>query len=284
MSAQSSPLNIRWLRAFALAGLCTALVGGAACTFDSASNGSTPAAQAEPASFDQLTGRVLELYYGDDPDGATLLAEQALNLAETDQGPDHPATAIALNNLAFLYDTAGRHGEAEPLYQRAMAIDAETLAADDLDLALTLNNLAVSYALTGRYDEAEPLAQQALAIRQARLGPDHIDTYNSLINLGFTYQLLGRYSEAEPLYQEALAIAEAKLGPNHSATADRLQNLGELYQAMGRDDAAAPLLERAAAIQSAPSAEGPDPACDRPPVVGAGRLGYSAAQAAIDCP
>ncbi len=45
----------------------------------------------------------------------------ALSLAEA-FGPDDPRLALTLNNLAFLYATQGKYAEAEPLYQRALAI------------------------------------------------------------------------------------------------------------------------------------------------------------------
>ena len=37
-------------------------------------------------------------------------------------GPEHPGVATALNNLAALYLAQGKYAEAEPLYQRALAI------------------------------------------------------------------------------------------------------------------------------------------------------------------
>ena len=35
-------------------------------------------------------------------------------------GREHPDTLTSVNNLAALYDTQGRYGEAEPLYKRAL--------------------------------------------------------------------------------------------------------------------------------------------------------------------
>ena len=55
--------------------------------------------------------------------------------------------------------------EAEPLYQRALAIDENALGADHPDVAIDLNNLALLYHTQGKYAEAEPLYQRALAIR-----------------------------------------------------------------------------------------------------------------------
>jgi len=42
-------------------------------------------------------------------------------------GADHPTVATSLNNLAVLYESMGRYGEAESLHLRALAILAEDL-------------------------------------------------------------------------------------------------------------------------------------------------------------
>ena len=84
--------------------------------------------------------------------------------------------ATDLNNLAALYRDTGRYAEAEPLYQRAIAIDEKALGPDHPGLATDLNNLAALYQATGRYAEAEPLFQRAIAIDEKALGPDHPDS------------------------------------------------------------------------------------------------------------
>ena len=50
-----------------------------------------------------------------------------LQIREKALGPDHPDVATSLNNLAVLYQAQGRYGEAEPLYQRALAIREKAL-------------------------------------------------------------------------------------------------------------------------------------------------------------
>ncbi|MCZ6577411.1 MAG: tetratricopeptide repeat protein [Gammaproteobacteria bacterium] len=51
----------------------------------------------------------------------------ALSLAEA-FGPDDPRLATTLTNLALFYKTQGKSAEAEPLYQRALAIFEKALA------------------------------------------------------------------------------------------------------------------------------------------------------------
>ncbi len=60
--------------------------------------------------------------------------QKALELAVREFGPDHPTTAIIINNLALLYDNQGRYGDAEPLYNRSLAIFEKALGPDHPDV------------------------------------------------------------------------------------------------------------------------------------------------------
>jgi len=63
---------------------------------------------------------VIELYNSGRYNDAIPLSERALAIHEAQLGADHPFTATSLNNLAGLYRSMGRYGEAEPQYQRAL--------------------------------------------------------------------------------------------------------------------------------------------------------------------
>jgi tetratricopeptide (TPR) repeat protein len=109
-----------------------------------------------------------------------------------------------------LYQETGRYAEAEPLYERAIAIDETALGPEHPQLATDLNNLAGLYQETGRYAEAEPLFGRAIAIDEKVLGPEHPDVAGGLNNLAEVYRKTGRYADAEALYVRALAICEAR--------------------------------------------------------------------------
>ena len=55
-------------------------------------------------------------------------------IRETVLGPDHPDVATSLNNLAELHRAQGRYGEAQPLYERALAIYEVVLGAEHPDV------------------------------------------------------------------------------------------------------------------------------------------------------
>ena len=82
-------------------------------------------------------------------------------------------TAVALNNLAALYQARGEWKRAEVLYRRALAMKERVLPADHPDIATTANNLAIVCRHRGRPEEASALYGRALEILQRTLGPAH---------------------------------------------------------------------------------------------------------------
>jgi tetratricopeptide (TPR) repeat protein len=157
--------------------------------------------------------------------------------------------ATSLNNLAVLYVKLGEYAKAEPLCQRALAIDEKVFGSEHPDVATNLNNLAELYRKMGAYAQAESLLQRALAIREKTLGPEHLEVATSLNSLAVLYTDRGEYAKAEPLYQRALAIEEEALGPEHPEVATTLNNLAGLYDSLGEYKKAEPLYQQALAIR-----------------------------------
>jgi tetratricopeptide (TPR) repeat protein len=77
--------------------------------------------------------------------------------------------------LAALRLRQKHHAEAEPLYQRVLAILEKALGPDHPDVATTLDNLAIVYRVGHRLDEAIQTYKRVLTIREKALGPDHLD-------------------------------------------------------------------------------------------------------------
>ena len=60
----------------------------------------------------------------------------------------------------MLYHNQGRYAEAEPLYQRALAISEKALGPEHPDVAKSLNNLAELFRAQGRNEGAERLLRE----------------------------------------------------------------------------------------------------------------------------
>ena len=203
---------------------------------------------------DQLTDadahdtRISRFYREANYPAAIELANEALVIREKILGPEHPDTALSLNNLALLYDSQANYPAAVPLYQRALKINEKILGPEHPDTASSLNNLAGLYDSQANYAAAKPLYQRALKINEKVLGPEHPATALSLNNLAELYVSQANHAMAEPLYQRALKINVKILGAEHPATATSLNNLAGLYNSQANYAAAEPLYQRALKI------------------------------------
>lgn len=179
---------------------------------------------------------------------AVVYCQGAVTLYEQLLGPDHWEVALALNNLALVYDEWGKYTEAEPRFRRILTMLEQTLPPDHPDLAGSLHNLARCRMFQGDFSQAEQLSQRALAILEKALGSDHLDLAPFLNTLATIYRDQGNYSQAEPLYMRALAIREKALPPGHLDIAYSLNALATNYVDQGAYDRAEALNLRALAI------------------------------------
>ena len=135
------------------------------------------------------------------------LYRRALAIQEKTLGPNHPATAATLNNLAVLLAGRGRFTDAEPLHARALAIAEKSLGPTHLDTATMLTTLAVTYDRQGKSVDAEALF--AKAVQNAR---ESKVARNILINassMAYSMARRGRLRDALPYYREAVDALEA---------------------------------------------------------------------------
>ena len=88
---------------------------------------------------------------------------------------DDVRLATSLNNLALLYKAQGRYAEAEPLYQRALAIREKALGPEHPDVATSLENYADLLRKTGRVSEATKMETRAKAIGAKQASDNQIE-------------------------------------------------------------------------------------------------------------
>lgn len=182
---------------------------------------------------EELNRKVIELYQQGRYAEALPLAEQVLTIHEKELGEANPATAVSLNNLGLLHQSAGDWEKAESLYQKSLAITQAVYGYNHLNTATPLDNLGGLYDDMGEYDKALSYYTGALAIREKALGPEHPELATTLNNLGLLYYGAGQYEKASPMFERAIAIVEKSLGPEHPYMAASINNLAALNKAIG---------------------------------------------------
>ncbi len=205
---------------------------------------------ADLAEAEQLDRQISQLNIQGRQSEAIALAQRALTIYEQVLGQEHPDVAISLDTLADLYLSQKNYSQAEPLYQRALAIREKMLKQEPrIGVVTSLNNLATLYKEQAKYSAAEPLQERALAIYEQVLGQKYSPKLvPSLTNLARLYHAQGKYTQAERLYQRMLAIGE-KLGQSHPFVVGSLNNLSLLYLNQGNIPRAVEFLERANNIE-----------------------------------
>ena len=176
-------------------------------------------------------------------------------VADADKIAISEPTSRLMNELGLLLHSKALFAEAEPLYQRALAISEKALGPEHPDIATALNNLAELYRATGRYAEAEPLYQRASRSARRRSGPT-IPTSPLAQQPGLLYRRPG------PLRRGRAALPARARHPREGARPrpprrrPSLNNLAVLYRAPG------PLRRGRAALPARPrireKALGPD--------------------------
>jgi tetratricopeptide (TPR) repeat protein len=176
-----------------------------------------------------------------------------LSVKEAEKWGDGDARlGTSLRKLAGAYVAQGKYAKAEPLYERALAVDEKALGPAHPDVARDLNNLGeLLNTWLGKHREAKPFFERAVAIDEKALGSDHPDVARGLRNQALALESGWRdqyNAEAEALLKRALAIDEKALAPDHPNTVNCLTLLAILYKWQGKYNEAEPLFRRLIAI------------------------------------
>ena len=182
-------------------------------------------------------------------DEAEGFVRRALGRAETAFPDGDHLVAEALNALGMIHKFQGRYDEAEPLYQRALAL--ATALGDEEAQATLFHNLGGLCHARGDFAGGELPARRAVELREAHLGPDHPATAADREAWGALLEGLGRLDEAEQAYRAALATFEGHQGPDSLEAASSSASLGSVLHAQGRLDEALASYRRALAIRQA---------------------------------
>ncbi len=155
-------------------------------------------------------------------------------------GADHFMTSRALRLEARVLDLLGRHAEARPLREDAVAIARRVLSADELLLCLVEHSEHLR--LSGDLEMAEAAAREAVTLGLAGQGPDADLSAYAESQLAAVLTDRGRLQEAEGLLRHAEAVQRRVGGDDYPDRLDTRARLGRLLLRSGRREEARAVL------------------------------------------
>ena len=161
------------------------------------------------------------------------IAERARDMAARSLGNQHPAYAVALQNLGLYYDAIENDGsKATEFFSQARA----ALNENDVALAYGFYWLGI-FHLNVRHDphRAQGPLMEALEIQRRTLGKDDLQLADTMIALAWAKAAASGIDAAIALMEQALKIQRAKLPPTDPALQETEKRLA-IFQAMARAD------------------------------------------------
>jgi tetratricopeptide (TPR) repeat protein len=169
---------------------------------------------------------------------ALALYRQIQELRERLLGPEHPALALNLSNIAMELLSLGQREEAIAAWQRSLALLETAYPADHPSFAPPLANLATALRSLGRLEEAQRNLERALAIFERTKGPDHPHASLVLCELGMVAYDSQQLEQAKAYLQDALTRVQRSHGADTPHAAMPLASLGLVHLRAGRHDEA----------------------------------------------
>jgi serine/threonine protein kinase len=175
---------------------------------------------------------------------AIALQESALNYRRAFNGPEHPDTLRAMNNLANSYEETDRRDEVLNLREEVLALNRKVNGPEHPDTLDAMQNLAHSYDRTGDQDKVLKMMEKVLPLRRKINGPEDPRTITAMSALATYYCEAGRWDDAIKLGEQALALDRKVSGPEHFDTLNIMNDLAASYAEAGRRDEAMNLREQ----------------------------------------
>ncbi|MEM6991478.1 MAG: tetratricopeptide repeat protein [Myxococcota bacterium] len=184
-------------------------------------------------------------------DDAIANLRTALQISESEHGPEHWLTASQKGLLARQLRRKGDHLAARALQQEALATLASHLGAEHPKVGVVENSLALTLLNLGDLEGALPHLSHSLEILERTLEPDNPTLAFTWTNLSRLRLDLGDPTEGLRLCRLALEQRERVLSPNHPHVGYTLVDCGAILRRLGRHEEAMVDLRRARAIASA---------------------------------
>jgi tetratricopeptide (TPR) repeat protein len=161
-------------------------------------------------------------------DLAIPIYREAVRVLTEGLGPDHPAVAGALGDLAVVLKDTQQFEEAERHYLASLAIQRRTLGNNHRDVGDSLNNLSILYMDQGNFEKGLATAMEGATLLRESLGAENDLTCIVRLNAARALTQLGRLDQAEREYRDILEIRRRILQPDHLHTAVTVEALADV--------------------------------------------------------
>lgn len=146
------------------------------------------------------------------PQDALPLDREALQLTESEYGPDNIKVAPVLWNLADVVARLGQLSDARAMHERAMKVIEATAGNDSLQAAMGLSQEANLLMAQGYDGEALDASRRLMGIYERRYGSDSANYAAAVAVVAQILQRQGKLSEARPLYEQVLKSYTKRFG------------------------------------------------------------------------
>lgn len=168
----------------------------------------------------------------------------AIRRSLPEYGPDHPETALVMDNIAILLISWQKPQEAKPYLLEAHRILEKRLGANHVQTMKAVRNMARYYSEIGEVDKGLELGAQALTAFEQKFGSLHPEVAKCLNSMGRMYLRKGDLANAEAKVLAALHIRESLFGPDNPDTMLALNDLALVRMAMNQPSSTTELLRR----------------------------------------
>lgn len=153
---------------------------------------------------------------------------RSLEINEFLNGPEHPNTLIARDNIAWLYRLQERWQESIAIDSDVLRIRRRIFGEDHIETAYSKATLGVAYGETGQLDRAEQFLREAIEVYLAQYGEDSWSTGIVYRELGKVLSLQGDNDEALKMLRSAHRILLDVYGKQHDDTLELQDMIAKL--------------------------------------------------------
>jgi len=165
--------------------------------------------------------------------GTAALLQEAIEIRDKARVPDDPGLAYLLLLLADSKFFQGDATAARPIYERALALEKDSLPPTHYIVGMTLRGLGGVHLQQKDYEESRRYFERSLATQTMGLGAEHPLIASISTGLAFARLGMGDAAGARAILERTLDAQERTIGRRHPETGMTEANLARVLFSVG---------------------------------------------------